>query len=94
MASAIVSVEYKAERKIGSGLPVGGAYVETWIRGEREGVENRDSRQARVEVEGYKASAARNGAAHCVVTEDSYTGRIVVDLPGALDLRYVYFLPV
>jgi hypothetical protein len=86
----IVSVEYAEDRKIGNGLPVGGAYVETWTRSGFVGVENRDSRQAMREIEYMTNSDAYE------VTKTEGAGHVCYSclMPGALDLTHVYYLPV
>ena len=89
MALEIVSVAMAAEHKIGSGLGVGGAFVETWTHGSLLGVERRDSRLAAEEIANYAASAAWE------VASDPEIGRFSVSMPGgAIGLTYVYFLPV
>jgi hypothetical protein len=64
-----------------------GSYVETWTHGEYRGVEGIDSRLARRQVEGFKSSEAYN------VTEDEELGQVRVEMPGAIDLTFIYYFP-
>ena len=91
---AIVEIEGRRVHAAGSGLPVGGAYRETWTRGSCRGVETIATAEAAAQIAGYRAMADRLGDAFCIVSDADDGGRVVVDLPGALALRYVYALPV
>lgn len=90
----IIEIEGVRVHEAGNGLPIGGAYRETRTRGTSRGVETLNSRDAAAQVAGYRRMAAEHGDAICVVVDEAEGAKVTVTLPGALDLQYVYTLPI
>jgi hypothetical protein len=94
MAHTIIEIEGERVREAGNGLPVGGVYKETRTRGSSRGVETMPFAEAAVELAGYRSQAERHGDAICIVTDEAEGAKVTVTLPGAIDLQYVYTLPI